>query len=98
MPFSQYKSIADVAQQFQIEYRIGNFVQERPFTVGENFREDLDFILTHGAIYHSEYAICENLIYPILKEVWKAYDDKLVLWSHPTLTYDETVLKNLDKL
>ncbi|MBP0028579.1 hypothetical protein [Roseofilum sp. Guam] len=91
MPFSQYKSIADVAQKFQIKYRIANFVQEVPFTVEESFRKDLDFILTHGAIYHSEYAICENLIYPILKEVWKAYYDKLVLWSHPTLTYDETL-------
>ena len=42
-----------------------------------------------GAPDCSEYAICENLIYPVLKEVWKQYRQKFILWSHKSLTYDE---------
>ena len=91
MPFIQYKNIADVAKEFQIKCRVANVVEELPFPVPQSFREDLEFILAHGAVYHSEYAICENLIYPILKEVWKTYYDKLALWSHPTLSYDNAL-------
>jgi len=32
--------------------------------------------------------VCENLIYPVIKEVWKSYYSKFVLWSHRSLTYD----------
>src|SRR5207249_6154452 len=35
-------------------------------------------------------AVCENLIYPILREVWKSsYLDDLQIWSHLPLYYDE---------
>ncbi|MDJ0557045.1 MAG: hypothetical protein QNJ68_21900 [Microcoleaceae cyanobacterium MO_207.B10] len=89
MPFSNYKNIAAVVKEFQIKYVYTNFVNEVNFTVPQNFREELDFLLSHGAVYSSEFAICENLIYPILKEVWKSYYDQLMLWSHETLIYDE---------
>ena len=89
MPFSNYKNIAAVIKEFQIKYIEANFVNEVSFTIPQYFREDLDFLLSHGAVYSSEFAVCENLIYPILKEVWKSYYDKLMLWSHETLTYDE---------
>jgi hypothetical protein len=44
-----------------------------------------------GAADCSEFAICENLIYPVLKEVWKHYHQKFILWSHKSLTYDENL-------
>ena len=89
MPFSNYKNIDLVAQEFQIQYVYANFVNEIQFSVNQNFREELDFAISNLSVYSSEYAICENLIFPILKEVWKPYYDKLMLWSHKTLTYDE---------
>ncbi|MGD1807865.1 hypothetical protein ACP6PL_20850 [Dapis sp. BLCC M126] len=89
MPFSNYKNIAAVAKEYQIKYISANFINELEFPVPQNFREELEFLLSHGTIYGSEYAICENLIYPILKEVWKYYYQKFTLWSHETLTYDE---------
>ena len=89
MPFSNYKNIAAVAKEYQIRWISANFVNEVEFPVPQNFREELEFLFSHGTIYGSEYAICENLIYPILKEVWKSYYQKLTLWSHETLTYDE---------
>ncbi|MDY7005304.1 MAG: hypothetical protein SWX82_15565 [Cyanobacteriota bacterium] len=89
MPFSNYKNIEAVAQEFKIQYIYANFVNEINFSVNQNFIEELDFAISHLSVYSSEYAICENLIFPILKEVWKSYYDKLMLWSHRTLTYDE---------
>ncbi|MFM8005462.1 MAG: hypothetical protein ACKO86_11090, partial [Dolichospermum sp.] len=35
------------------------------------------------------YAICENIIAPLLSEIWLQYKDKLLLWSHQPLNYDE---------
>ncbi|MEB3342297.1 hypothetical protein [Okeania sp.] len=89
MPFSNYKNIDTVAQEFQIQYVYANFVNEIKFSVNQNFIEELDFTISNLSVYTSEYAICESLIFPILKEVWKLYYDKLMLWSHRTLTYDE---------
>jgi hypothetical protein len=51
----------------------------------------LDLLFTDGVVDNSEDAICENLIYPVLKEVWKSYRHQLTLWSHQALTYDEDV-------
>jgi hypothetical protein len=45
--------------------------------------------ITSEKTYNSEFAICENLIYPVLKEVWKCYRSKFILWSHQSLNYDE---------
>ncbi|WP_271254300.1 hypothetical protein [Pseudanabaena sp. Chao 1811] len=46
-------------------------------------------MMFEGVVDNSEFAICENLIYPVLKEVWKHYRSKFLLWSHQSLTYDE---------
>jgi len=89
MAFSNYKSIAAVLKKFQIKYVQTNFMLEIDFPVKDSFREELDLLFTDGVVDNSEDAICENLIYPILKEVWKPYRDKLTLWSHQSLTYDE---------
>ena len=89
MAFSNYKSISAVLKKFQIKYVQTNFMLEVEFPVKDSFREELDLLFTDGVVDNSENAICENLIYPILKEVWKLYRDKLTLWSHQSLTYDE---------
>ncbi|NEP81715.1 MAG: hypothetical protein F6K39_28265 [Okeania sp. SIO3B3] len=89
MPFRNYKNIAAVAQEFQIKCISANFINELEFPVPQHFREELDFVISHVAVHSSEFAIRENLIFPILKEVWKSYYQKFTLWSHQTLTYDE---------
>ena len=89
MPFSNYKSISAVAKKFQIKYLQSNYVIETEFSVKESFKEELDLLFTDGVVDNSEDAICENLIYPVLKEVWKFYRSKLTLWSHQAITYDE---------
>ncbi|MBW4477540.1 MAG: hypothetical protein KME54_11835 [Tolypothrix brevis GSE-NOS-MK-07-07A] len=88
MPFSSYKSLSAVIKKFQIKYVQTNFVLETEFPVKDDFKSELDLLFTDGVIDNSESAICENLIYPVLKEVWKFYRSKLTLWSHQTLIYD----------
>ena len=89
MPFSAYKTIEAVVKEFQITYTQSNFIIETEFPIPDCFREDLEIVMQDGAPDCSEYAICENLIYPVLKEVWKQYRQKFILWSHKSLTYDE---------
>ncbi|MDB9476489.1 hypothetical protein [Dolichospermum circinale] len=89
MAFSNYKSISSVIKKFQIKYVQSNFMLEVEFPAKESFKEELDLLFTDGVIDNSEDAICENLIYPVLKEVWKPYRSKLTLWSHEALAYDE---------
>ncbi len=91
MPFSTYKSIGAVAKQFQIKYVRDNFIIETEFAVSQGFRDELELIFNEGVFDNSEIAICENIIYPVLKEVWKAYRSKFLLWSHQTLSYDENL-------
>ncbi len=89
MSFSSYKSIGAVLQEFQITYRETNFIVETEFTVPEYFRNDIEIVMREGVVDNSEFAICENLIYPVLKEVWKFYCHKLILWSHQSLVYND---------
>ncbi|WP_333207509.1 hypothetical protein [Microcoleus sp. SVA1B1] len=91
MPFSAYKTIDSVVKKFQITYTKSNFIIETEFNIPDYFREDLEIVMQDGATDCSEYAICENLIYPVLKEVWKQYRQKFILWSHKSLTYDENL-------
>lgn len=89
MPFSAYKTIDAVIKEFQIIYNQSNFIVETDFSIPDYFRQDLEIVIQDGAADCSEFAICENMIYPVLKEVWKHYRRKFILWSHKSLTYDE---------
>ena len=91
MAFSSYKSIGAVVKEFQITYTEANFIVETEFNIPDYFREDLQTVRREGVVDNSEFAICENLIYPVLKEVWKCYRSKFLLWSHESLTYDQNL-------
>ncbi|MBW4508222.1 MAG: hypothetical protein KME64_17160 [Scytonematopsis contorta HA4267-MV1] len=89
MAYSNYKTIGAVQKEFQITYNETNFIAEAPFNISDYFRSDLEIVMREGVVDSSEFAICENLIYPVLKEVWKCYSSKFILWSHHSLDYDE---------
>ncbi|OLP19183.1 hypothetical protein BST81_06705 [Leptolyngbya sp. 'hensonii'] len=88
MSFSSYQSLGDTLKEFQVTYTQANFITGVDFTVPDEFREDLQFMIQEGAVDSSEFAICENLIYPVLKLVWKCYYTKFTLWSHRYLNCD----------
>ena len=89
MAFSSYKDIGSVLKEFQINYTEENFLGEIDFNISDYFREDLQTVMQDGVPNASEFSICENLIYPVLKEVWKCYRRQFILWSHQSLNYDE---------
>ncbi len=89
MAFSSYKTISEVLKEFQVTYTEFNFMGSTEFQIPDYFRDDLEFVMQEGVVYNSEFAICENLIYPVLKEVWKRYSSKFTLWSHQSLNYND---------
>lgn len=89
MAFTSYTSVADVARKHQIRLQRQTFVTPVVFPVNAHFLNELNFTLQEVAYSRSEAAASETLIYPILREVWKPYRDKLTLWSHEPLEYDE---------
>ncbi len=91
MAFSRYKTISEVLKEFQITYTQANFMGEAKFTISDYFRDDLQTMMDDGVVDNSEFAICENLIYPVLKEIWKSYRSQFILWSHQSLSYDENL-------
>ena len=91
MSYNKYKSITDVLQEFPLTYTEKNFIQSIPIETDPYFKNRLDFILAEGVVFNSEYAICESIIHPILVELWRKYAEKLLLWSHQPLNYDENL-------
>jgi hypothetical protein len=94
--FSSYKTIGDAIKKFQITYLEDEFLTETPFPVSDYFRADITWVLREGVFEDSEAAICEGLIYPVLKEVCKSYSKDFVLWSHQTFRYDDDLSGAVD--
>jgi hypothetical protein len=88
MSLSGYQSLGETLKEFQVTYTEADFIAGVQFSVSDYFREDLQLMREDGAIDASEFAICENLVYPVLKEVWKNYRKKFTLWSHRYLNCD----------
>ncbi|MHB1421689.1 MAG: hypothetical protein ACYC3I_00555 [Gemmataceae bacterium] len=88
MPFTDYATIGDVARAYRIALRDEKFVALRERPISDILRQELAFAENHAAYNLSEAAVRENLIYPILKDVWKSYLQDLMLWSHEQLRYD----------
>jgi hypothetical protein len=98
MAFKNYTDIAQVMEEFKIRYQEGDFIQPRDFQISQVFLDEFEFSLKHINVRGSEFAICENIIYPIIKEVYKKYTDRLALWSHKTIRYDYKLVGEPDYL
>jgi len=85
-----------VIKKFQITYREEECVSRLAFPVSDYFRDDIAWVLREGVFEDSEAAICEGLIYPVLKEVCKSYSKDFVLWSHQTFRYDDDLSSSAD--
>jgi len=86
---NQFKSLAAVLKHYQIHYKEADFEIIKTATLNESVRQDIFFTLKEVAYDVSEAAICENLIYPVLKEAWKLYANIFAIWSHAALEYDD---------
>lgn len=88
MPFTAYKTIGDVLKEYQITAMEANYIVETEVAIREVFKEELEFNLREFVFAESEAAVCETIVFPILREVYRSYRDKLMLWSHKALVYD----------
>ncbi len=91
MPFNNYKSINQVLLEFPFIYKETNFIELKTLEINPYFVDKLQTVITDGVVFNSEYAICENIISPILTEIWRLYKDKCLLWSHQPLNYDQNL-------
>ena len=91
MAFTNYKNIADVLKSFPLSYQEQDFIQKIEFECDEYFVSRLNTVIQEGIVFNSEYAICENIISPILTEVWRGYIQSFLIWSHQPLNYDENL-------
>ena len=101
MAFSdkKYKTLGDVLKSFSIRYElidcIGN-IQAQVFPAA--LREEIHFTMNHIVYKASEEAVCENILYPILREAWKNYVDYFSMWSHKAIEYDKDLKGSSDYL
>jgi hypothetical protein len=88
MAFKKFKLIDDVAETYQLSFQkklfLKNFPREK---MPELLRTDLDYVMANVPYKTSEAAIRENIIYPILKEVFKKYDNTLMIWANKSINY-----------
>ncbi|MFN4254385.1 MAG: hypothetical protein ACK4Q5_05215 [Saprospiraceae bacterium] len=86
MAFTGFRQLSDVLKKYQIRYEEQDFPMPAQATsVPEVLRDDIRFTLNEVAYDISESAICENLIYPVLKTAWRQHADILAIWSHQPL-------------
>lgn len=88
MPFANYTTVGEVAHAYQINVRRRDFVESVPVALSDHFRAELALTLGEVAYDSSKPAVCETLIYPLLREVWKSYREHLTVWSHRAIHYD----------
>jgi len=89
MSFDSYKNISEVLQEFSITSVEKNYIVETEINFRDYFKEELEFSLKEFMFEESEYAVCETIIFPVLKEVYRSYREKFTLWSHKAIAYDE---------
>jgi hypothetical protein len=93
MAFTQFKFLKDVLKTYQLRFSKDNFIENnRQYPAPALLHNDIIFSLKQGLYKHSEAAICEQLIYPILKTLWiDGFLDDFLLWSHTSFTVDDTL-------
>ena len=88
MAFSDFKTISEVQEKFRITYSEDDFVEAEPSTPSTEFLRDFEFTREHINVFASEASRCEAIIFPVLKENYKAYADQYALWIKQSIAYD----------
>lgn len=88
MTFTDFTSIRQVQEAFNIKYTETDYIQYEDVEPSATFLEEFEFSQRHINMFASEAARCENVIYPILRDVYKNYVEQFALWSHESIFYD----------
>lgn len=89
MAFSDYKTISQVQAEYKIKYQEDNFVVVKEYKPSDIFFEEFEFNQRNMDVFSSEAARCEIIIFPILREMYKYYYEKISLWVQKPIVYDE---------
>lgn len=98
MAFTDFNSIAQVQEAFNIKYVEADYIAYKGVEPSPIFLEEFAFNQRHIDLFSSEAARCENVIYPILRDVYKNYVDRFSLWSHRSISYDAELTGTPDYL
>ncbi len=88
MAFSKYKNIGQVQKEFGIKSQNQNFVLTEAVEPSEIFLQELNFTRENFAVFSSEAARTEAIIFPVLREVYKNYNQSFSLWIQKPLHVD----------
>jgi hypothetical protein len=92
MAFADYETLGEAIRQLQVTEVHEDFLEPQSYAVSDYFRLSLERTLLECPVTCSEAAVCENLIYPVLREVHRAYAKDLVIWSHASLYQGKQLL------
>lgn len=98
MTFTDFNSIAQVQETFQIIYTEAEYIQYADIEPSQAFLEEFEFSQRHINVFSSEASRCENVIYPVLRDVYKNYVEWFALWSHELISYDDVLSGTPDYL
>ena len=91
MAFSDFKTISEVQERFNIAYLEDDFVKAEILPPSAEFLLDFEFTREHIHVFASEAARCEAIIFPVLKESYKVYADRYALWIKQSIAYDDVL-------
>jgi hypothetical protein len=93
MAYTDYKNLGMVVKEYHLKVTNEYFLADIPFVPAtEWLKEEIKFAFEQGLYRVSEIAIGEQLIYPVLKEVWKSHFLKdYLLWSHTAFVVNATL-------
>ena len=84
-------SIAEVQKRFGITYTVDDFIMAEASMPSAEFLKDFDFTREYIHILASDTSRRETIIFPVLKESYKAYADRYALWIKQSIAYDDVL-------
>ena len=86
-----FRNLGDIVKTLQLQYRQKMRLDDAGVksTAPVSYLADMAFVLEEAPYHASEAAMCENLIYPSLKEAWKKYIDSLAIWTQASIPLGE---------
>ena len=90
MGIRTFSTLGDVLKACQIRYQEANVPADRPHVSAlQELHEELIFTKAEIAYGVSEAAICEAIIFPILRVDWKPLRRTFAIWSHKPISSNE---------
>lgn len=89
MAFTDFNSADEVQQAYRIVYTETEFLHFEPKSPPPSWRAEFEFGLRHFDVFTSEASRCEAVIYPVLREVCKAFIAEYALWSHKSIAAED---------